>query len=232
MKKFLMLSAALLISTAAQAADMNVLKAPSFNQPYPTSGCGAYYGINVLGSAQPIKDATVGATAIGGDVGGLIGYACQSSPSTFWFGEVIADVQNLNGDANGLAFGGPAHIEERVGFGGPLNSVFGTIFPNLNFPAVPAIPTLPNNITSGPQNGYLYAALNEDDISAQFGLSSAHSWLITPEVGVGMQSRLSNQVVADAWAGARIESNALCLGVIGGCPRFGTGFVTGLAFKY
>jgi hypothetical protein len=231
MKKVLLVIA--LLSSPAFAADLPAKAPPSqFGGPYPTTGCGFYYGLNALASAAPILDAPVGVSAIGGDVGGTLGYTCVIGNTTaFWFVEVMGDFQNLNGNANGFAFGGPAHIEERFALGGPLLQLLPSL-PNLSLPAVPALPGLPAGITAGPSNMYIYAAVNEDDISASFGFGTAHEWLISPEIGAGILSRLSNNVVADVWAGARIESNSFCLGGTGMCPKLGTGVVTGVAFKY
>lgn len=214
----------------ARAADL-AHKAPSLQfNPYPTAGCGAYYGVNALGSASPIANATPGATAIGGDIGGTLGYTCATSASTFWFVEAMADFQNLNGSGPGFALTGPAHIEERVAFGGPINQLL-NVLPNINLPAVPSLPGLPGGITAGPSNGYVYAAINEDDVSATFGGATGRDWIISPELGVGMLSRLSNNVVADVWAGARLQSQEVCVGGFS-CPKLSTGLVTGLAFKY
>lgn len=230
----LALALAALAALPAAAADI-ITKAPpqqTFFSGYANGGCGAYYGVNVLGSAAPIADAPVGATAIGGAVGGTFGYGCAPTPNTFWFAEFMGDIQNLNGSANGFSLSGPAHLEQRVGFGGPINQLL-SLLPNLNFPAVPSLPALPNGITSGGQQGYIYAALNEDDISASFLGTGAHAWLISPELGIGLQSRLSNNVVADVWAGAKLQSTSVCIGVVAmSCPKFNTGFVTGLSFKY
>jgi hypothetical protein len=225
------LLALLLLPTWAQAADLP-LKAPAYSPPGYPSGCGFYYGLNALASAAPLVDAPVGVSTIGGDVGGTLGYTCNISNSTaFWFVEGMLDAQNLNGNANGLSFGGPLHIEQRVGFGGPILQLL-NVLPNLNLPSVPSLPTLPSGITAGPSMGYIYGAVNEDDVSAQFGLGTAHEWLISPEVGLGILDRLSNNVVADVWAGARMETNSFCLGGTGACPKLGTGVVTGIAFKY
>ena len=229
MKKLtLLLSIALLWPACASAADM-ALKG-RLGAPYPTTGCGTYYGVNAMGSASPIQDATPGATAIGGDIGGTFGYTCQTSPSTFWFVEAMADFQNLNGSGPGFALSGPAHLEQRVGFGGPINSML-AVLPNLNSPAVPSLPILPNGVTAGPMNGYIYGAINEDDVSARFGNAIGRDWIISPEVGLGAMSRLSNNVVADVWAGAKIQSQEVCVGGFS-CPKLSTGLVTGLAFKY
>lgn len=212
-----------------------VTKAVPFVSPYPVSGNGFYYGINVLASASPIQDAsTAGAAAIGGDVGGLVGWTYTNGNANFVFAEAMFDFQNLNGGAAGLSLSGPAHLEQRIGVGSPLNTLMGSLITNPNLPAVPGIPTLPNGITAGPQNGYVYAALNEDDVSASLGAATARDWNFSPEVGLGMMSRLSNGVMADVWAGAKLEGQAICVGSAAAreCPKIGTGFVTGLSFKY
>ena len=198
--------------------------------PYPTNGCGFYYGVDAMTSAAPITGAPVGATAIGGDLGGLLGYTCTSG-ATFWFAEVMADFQNLNGSQNGLALTGPAHLEQRVGFGSPLNGLLPSL-PGVNLQTPPPIPGLPAGVTAGSPAGYVYAAINEDDISATFGLSTARDWLISPEFGVGMKTHLSNNAEVDTWAGVKLESNGLCLGAGGGCPKLSAGPVAGVAFEY
>jgi hypothetical protein len=223
------LFAAMLLAGPAVASDLPT-KAPVFGGPYPTTGCGMYYGVNALGSASPVSAAPPGTTALGGDVGGTIGYTCAFNTTNFWFAEAMGDFQNLNGTATGFSLTGPAHFEERFAVGGPLNQMF-NVLPNLNLPAVPSLPLLPSGITAGPTNGYAYAALNQDDISASFGLVSNREWLLGPEIGVGMLSRLSNNVVADVWAGAKLQSQSICVGGIA-CPKLSTGFVTGLSFKY
>ncbi len=230
MKKLLIAAVLSAFAMPAVAADMAVKGLRPIG-PYPTTGCGAYYGIDALASASTVKNAPVGDTVIGGDIGGSFGYTCATSPSSFWFVEVIADFQNLNGSQNGLALTGPAHLEQRAGFGGPLNAMLPSLFPNLNLPAVPSLPVLPAGVTAGTANGYIYAAINEDDISAKFGNTANRQWIITPEAGLGMLTRLSNNVVADVWAGMKLESQAICLGNVT-CPKIDKGFVTGVAFKY
>src|SRR6185437_4756797 len=137
MRKLLLSTMAVLaLGVTAHAADLGVAplyKAPALGGPYPTKGCGTYYGVNALASASPTQDATPGATAIGGDIGGTFGWTCQTSPTTFWFVEGMADFQNLNGSGAGFALSGPIHLEQRVGFGGPINSML-SVLPNLNTP--------------------------------------------------------------------------------------------------
>lgn len=221
----------LLAVLPATAAPM-VTKTNPFLSPYPTQGGGWYYGIDVLGTASTIENApTAGAAAIGGAVGGLVGYTQVMSPSTFWFAEAIFDFQNLNGGTAGLSLTGPAHLEQRVGFGSPLNTMLGSLLGNSNLPTVPGIPGLPAGVTAGPQNGYIYAALNEDDVSASVGAATAHDWMISPEFGLGMQAYLSNHVLADVWAGIKLQTNGICISNVG-CPKLGAGPVAGVSFKY
>jgi hypothetical protein len=233
MRKLLLAAVAFCIAAPAFAADM-ATKAPpyQFGGPYPVNGCGLYYGINALASAAPIADATPGATAIGGDIGGTLGYTCSfNGGSNFWFVEGIGDFQNLNGSGPGFGFSGPAHFEERFAVGGPISNLLG-ILPNLNLPAVPALPALPNGITASNSNGYIYGAVNQDDISAYFGLANNREWIFSPEAGLGLLTRLSNNVVVDTWAGVRIQGEGICLGNTNMCPKLSTGVVTGLALKY
>lgn len=227
-KLFASLFALAALGGVAAAADLPH-KAPLFS-PLPVVGCGAYYGVNALGSAATVEGAPPGSSVIGGAVGGTLGYTCTPTAGTVWFAEVIVDFQNLNGGSNGFSLTGPAHIEQRVGFGGPLNQ-FLTILPNLNLPAVPTLPGLPPGVTAGAPIGYVYAAVNEDDMSAHYGLDANRVWVIAPEAGVGMWTRLSNQVVADVWAGAKFQSQAICLGGVT-CAKLNTGLVTGVSFKY
>lgn len=201
--------------------------------PYPSQGCGMYYGLLAQGGASPIKDGPTGGTILSGTVGGTVGWTCNfASRSTFWFAEVIGGFQNLNGASNGLSLSGPLHFEQRLGIGGPINDLL-SLLPNLNFPAVPVIPTLPNGITAGPSKGYVFVGLMQDDISAQYGAVSNRQWLVAPEVGIGMLTRLSNNVVVDTWVAAVLQqSQGVCLGGTFGCPGLSNGFRTGVALKY
>ena len=237
MRSFALIVAAIaaLLAGPVAAAPLVTKAAPTINPfagPYPNSGSGFYYGLNATGSASQIQNSTAaGAAAIGGAIGGTVGFTWISSPTTFVFVEAMFDFQNLNGGSAGLSLTGPAHLEQRVGFGSPLQQFLGSFINSSQLPAVPGIPVLPSGVTAGPQNGYFYAALNEDDISASVGATSNREWLISPEFGVGMQSRLSNNVMADVWAGIKLSTNGICLGSIA-CPKLGAGPVAGVSFKY
>jgi len=232
MKKLLLAGAILAgLLSSALAADLPVKAPRGFLDSYPSGGCGAYYGIVTEGSASPVANSPVGATALGGSIGGTFGYTCDRG-STFWFAEVIVAFQNLNGGTNGFSLSGPVHIEQRIAFGGPINQ-FLSILPNLNFPAVPSIPALPNGVTAGPQRGYVYASLNQDDISVSYlGLSTGKAWLVSPGVGIGLLSRLSNGVVVDTWGGLKLQSNSICFSGGVQCPKFSNGAQVGVSLKY
>lgn len=231
MRKILPVVALLAATGAANAADMAV-KNP-LNGPYPTTRCGFYYGINAEGGAGVVPNAPAGTTVIGGDIGGLVGYACPIG-ATPWFAEAIADFQNLNAGNNGFSLSGPAHLEQRAGFQTPLLQ----LLPALGFPSTgtpPSLPVLPPGASVGTPANYLYGAVNEDDISSQIGVATARRWLISPEVGTGMliPIKLANgtNIVGDVYAGYEFQSNAIC---VGGnmCPKLGGRFKIGTSFKY
>lgn len=240
-RHFIAALALIAAATPALSADL-IRKAPLASEiGYPV-GCGLFYGISTEGSATPIKDAPVQTTALSGAVSGLLGYTCPIKGGTaFWFAEASVGAQALNGGGNGLGMNAPLHFKERVGIGGPISGMLGMLqIPVLSdLPSLPSIPNLPAGVTAGQSRAYVYAALNQDDISASFGAAGGRNWVITPEAGIGMLTRLSNQVVVDVWAGAKFSGNSVCLGGgapfgVGnaGCAHPGTGFTTGIALKY
>ena len=235
MRNLLLASVALIaLVLPAAAADMPV-KAPPVGGPYPTTRCGLYYGINAEGGAGTVPGTPPGTTVIGGDIGGLIGYACPVGTIPF-FAEAIFDFQNLNAGNSGFSLSGPAHLEQRVGMQTPLLQ----LLPSLGFPSTgtaPSLPVLPPGATVGQAQNYIYGAINEDDISSQFGLASAHDWLISPEIGTGMLIPITlssgTHIVADTYAGYEMQSNSMCLGgATGMCPKLGGRFKVGTSFKY
>ena len=229
MKRLLL--ALLLWPGVAMAADMP-LKAPPI-PGYP-SRCGLYYGFDALGSGSTVANAPAGTTVIGGDIGAVVGYACQIS-SIPYFVEGIFDFQNLNATAPGFSMSGPAHLEQRLGVQTPLLQ----FLPALGFPSTgtpPNLPVLPPGVTvTGAAQNYVYGAVNEDDISASAGLGNFHAWLVSAEIGTGMlvPLKLANgwNAVADVWAGVKLQSDSVCIGTPN-CPKFGTGFDTGVSFKF
>lgn len=234
MKKLLLATAAALAALPALAAD---LPAPVYATKapvgYPT-GCGAYFGINTLGSTASVQGAPVGQQMVQGDIGGTLGYTCPFAGNGYWFVEGMVDWANLNGSQNGLALTGPVHLSQRVAVSpGPLLDMLPSLFPTLKLPAVPSLPILPPGVTSAPGAMYLHAQVDEQDYSASLGLATAREWLVSYGAGVGMLYRLSNGVVADTWITVKTETQSLCLGpVAAGCPKLGTGAEVGFALKY
>lgn len=211
-----------------------------FAQPYDLGRCGAYFGVNSMGSTSAVKGDNVlpGTQVAQGAIGGTVGYGCPitAGGTAFWFAEVMADVTNLNGANNGLALNGPASFTERFGVGTPISNML-SLFPSLsgaNAPAVPNLPTLPAGITAGAGNPYLFVALHQDDISGQLGLAQNREWLLSWGVGLGSRYRLSNNVVADVFAEYTGESNSLCVGPFGqaACEHKGQGARVGFQLLY
>jgi hypothetical protein len=209
-----------------------------FAQPYTLTACGAYFGVNSIGSNSSVSGATVqpGTQVVQGGIGGQVGYGCPINAATgsFWFAEVMADVTNLNGATNGLAMNGPAEFTERFGAGTPLNSVLSMVVPQGSSVAVPNLPTLPNGVTASPGDPYAFVALHEKDISLSNGLSQNREWLLSWGVGLGVRYRLSNALVADVFAEYTADTQSICVGPIGnaGCVKPGQGAMVGLAFDY
>lgn len=242
MKFLKAIAASLLLVSAAHASDLP-MKAPGFvnpfASPYDPGRCGAYFGINSTLSSTGVNGSGVapGTEVQQGAIGGTVGYGCPISAAngSFWFTEAMADVTNLNGNTNGLSLSGPASFTERFGVGSPLTSMIGTILPgNTSSPAVPSLPTLPNGVTAGPGAPYLFAALHENDVSAQLGIAQNRQWLISYGIGVGLRYRLSNGLVADTFAEYKAPSNSLCVGPLGNnaCAKIGAGVMAGVAFLY
>lgn len=229
MRKFLIAAAMLCLPFAAQA--QVVTKAPPV-PGYP-SKCGLFYGINAEGSAAQVSGVTSGTYAVGGDIGGVVGYACQVGGIP-WFAEFLADFQNLNAGTNGFSLSGPAHLGQRVGIELPYLQ----FLPSSFIGAIP-VPVLPVGVTpNGPTQSYVFAAIYEDDISTQFGLATGHAWMVYGVFGPGVliPVKLTNNwnAVIDAYAGVQITSSDICLGAPVGkvCPALGTGFRTGVSMKF
>jgi opacity protein-like surface antigen len=225
-------------TTPAFAADLPFKKNP-FAQPYDLGHCGAYFGVNMAITSSSVNSdmVTPGTQVVQGEIGGTIGYGCpiNATNGSFWFVEGLVDATNLNGSTNGLALNGPAAFTERFGVGTPLNNMIGSLLPiGTQSPAVPNLPVLPPGVTAGTGAPYLFAALHENDISAQLGLMQNKQWLVSYGAGVGIRYRLSNGVVADTFAEYRTATNTLCVGPLGiaGCAKIGNGVQAGVQFLY
>lgn len=223
-------AANLLPATAAKAPSGSLL-----SDGYPSAKCGLYYGVNTMGSSNGVNGAGVGAQVVQGDIGLSFGYACPFGAASFWFVEGLFDVANLNGTTNGIALGGPATFEQRVGIGSPLNALLGSIIPALGTSAtsqLPALPGLPSGVSAGPGQPYFFAGLSERDISATVGLSQNREWLIQPGIGVGLLTPLSNKVTIDTFVEFDFASNSICVGPAPSCAHLGDGVKVGLQAKY
>lgn len=234
MKLRIALLAALIVSPAI-AADIPT-KAPIYSPGgYPTTRCGIYYGIGTGGNAGSVNGAgtVVGEQIVQGDIDAIIGYTCPFAGNAFWFAEAQGGITGLNGSVNGLALSGPGVFIERAGVGSPINALFGSLFGSTSLsPSLPSIPLLPSNITQSPGNAYAFAGLVEQDISAQVGALANHQWVIAPMVGLGILTRLSNNVVVDTWAGWQMNTQSICPGGGVSCAKLGNQARVGVAFKY
>jgi hypothetical protein len=232
----LALLACLGIAVPALAGDISAPSVTAINKAlaagYPTK-CGAYYGLGTGGNAGAVNGAVAGTQIVQGDIDVLIGYTCPFAGNAFWFAEAQGGLSNINGSSNGFALSGPAVFIERAGVGSPLQAVFGSILPNLNFPSVPSTPSLPNGVTpaSAPQS-YGFAGLVEQDIGTQVAALSGHQWVVAPMIGVGMLTRYSNAMVVDTWAGWQMNSNSFCPGGGTSCAKLGNMARVGVSFKY
>lgn len=228
-KRFTLAAALAAVSVSLAAAADLPAKAPIFNG-YPSTKCGIYYGLGTGGSAGAINGAVVGAQIVQGELDALVGYTCPFMTNAFWFVEGSVGYNNLNGSVNGLALSGPLVLMQRVGAGSPINSLF-----NLGGAlglSMPSLPALPNGVTAGPANGYFFAGVVEQDITAQLLNSSSKQWVIAPMVGVGLLTRLSDGVVVDTWAGWQMNSQAFYPGVNGVGAKLGNTGRVGVSFKY
>ena len=240
MRRFLPFLALLAATGAASAADMAVKAAPLSNV-YPT-GCGWYYGLVAQGSSGVVNGAPAGTVQIGGDVGGLVGYACAKSAIP-WFAEIDIEAQNLNAGNAGFTTSGPLHVEAEFAIQTPILTYFGQWL-NIGQANIPA-PTvwLPTGFSvKGAPVNYLGVVTVFDDVSTQFGVAHFHEVMWTP---VGLRTGIlfnltgpnSQQVVADAFAGLDLQSNAVNFGSGMVAPngstsvKFSQKFVTGIKFK-
>lgn len=220
--------AATLFAAPAFAADM-ATKAPLFGNGYPTK-CGLYYGLGTGGSAGAVNGAVVGTQIVQGDLNAILGYTCPFGGTGFWFVEGSAGFSNINGSVNGLALSGPLVLMQRVGAGSPINTLFNPFGTSL---ALPSLPALPNGVTAGPANGYFFAGIVEQDITAQVSPNnSAKQWVIAPMIGVGLLTRLNDGVVVDTWAGWQMNSQSFCPGGGNSCGKLGNTGRVGVAFKF
>ncbi len=224
-------AAALVLSGAANATDVLPVKARALPAPGYPVGCGLFWGADTQGEGGGVSGAPVGTTTLGGEIGVLAGYTCPlaNDGSAGWFVEGDFNFQNLNGTTNGFALTGPASFEQRMAVFGGIDKIL-SVFPSLNLPAFPSTPLLPAGVTAGPAQVYMFGAVHEQDVSAQFGLSSNRDWLISPGVGFGTLTRWSNGLVVDVWIENQFRSSGMAVGPSKVALK--DMIRAGLAFKY
>lgn len=229
MKKILLATMVAFVALPAFAADLPV-KANRL-LAYPT-GCGFYYGVSASGSGGGSSGTTFsGAQVLAGDIGLVGGYTCPISPSSFWFAEGIASISKVNGadTASNLKLAGTASFEQRVGFGAPWSVIQALVsaVPSLGGVAVPSVPILPNGITAGATNPYIFLGVNERDISAQVMVNAGKAYVVSGEIGFGALTRLSNGMMLDGSVKYQPASTKLRIGAAGG--DFKTGDFVGFS---
>jgi hypothetical protein len=241
----------------ARAADLP-LKANAQPQLVPACGSGMYFGINTTGTAGAVSGSVVpGDSIVQGEIGVHLGYTstvgtCVAGvASPFWFVEANVDWTNLNGTAIGpsgsspsglgaLNLTGPLDLYQRIGYGNPAITSMLSVIPGLGSISTPSLPILPTGVTASTAVPYLYFGVHEQDVSAffynpvsGFPLAANKEWMISPEIGIGMWTRLSNNVVVDVSAGYQIQSSGVCLGVAGNnCAAFGNMWRARLGFNF
>lgn len=227
MKIFLSIFAAL-FCIPALAADLPTKAAAYVG--YPTTN-GFYYGIGTGGNAGAVSGGAIGTQIVQGELDAIIGYTGKFAGNAFWFAEMQGGFSNLNGNSNGFSLSGPGVFVERVGVGSPINNLL-NILPSFNFPSVPTLPVLPAGITASPGNLYLFAGLVEQDFGILTASATGHNWILSPLIGTGILTRLSNNVVLDTWAGWQMTAtNSVCLSS-GQCVRPGNMVRIGTSLKY
>jgi hypothetical protein len=234
-KRILIVIVTAMISTIALAADNLPTKAPIYQ--YPTAKCGIYYGANVGGSAGQVNNAVAGTQVVQGAIGVTVGWSCPmgGNGAAFWFADGDFDFTNLNGgNTNGFALSGPASFTQRFGFGAPINLIAGMI-PGLSTlqSQLPGLIPLPPGVAVNTSNPYLFAALNEDDISNQNGLQPFHQFLVSVGFGIGNKVLLNNGVVFDPFVEYDIPTSQVCVGPSGlGCVKAGNKFRIGSKLEF
>lgn len=246
MKKWLLATALALDGmVSAQAADLAVKAPPQFQPALSLATGGFYMGLWTTGNMGSIQGSalqTLGPgvnpstiTAVEAGIGGLVGYLWNmpnNCATCFLAVEGWLGWQNINGNAAGFSFSGPLMAKERVLYGADTATIaaaFPSLFP---FPVPPFPPSLGNITNIKP---YLYAAVDEDDVSLNVpGIAANKIWSVSPEFGLGMKGQVSATVAADVFAGVKLPQKGVCVGVLAAtaCAGMGTTAVVGLALDF
>lgn len=235
--RFALIAAAAAVAflpVAATAADLSVKAKPNQFLTYPL-GCGIYYGAAFSGAAGGGSGTTIsGSQVIAGDVGAVLGWTCPMGASSFWFAEGIASVSKVNGGdpAAKFSLAGNFSAEQRFGVGVPWSTVQALVsmVPGLQGVSMPSLPIIPG-LTGGAVNPYIFAGINERDISALVMADAGKAWLVSGEIGFGSLTRMSNGMVLDTWVKYQPASTKLKLGITGKDFQTGDFVGVGMAIK-
>jgi hypothetical protein len=241
MKKLLLATVCALVSWSASAADL-----PTKAQPIPytlnLANGGFYFGIwseagmESVTPSGPITGANPNSiTSVDAGIGGLVGYLWNlpnNCATCFVAVEAWAGWSNVNGNAAGFSYSGPAMLKQRILYGADTATI-AAAFPQL-FPFTP--PPFPGNLGNITNiKPYVYAAVDELDVSLNVpGLGSNRLWSISPEFGLGAKGQVSASVAVDVFAGVRLPQKGVCVGVAAalGCAGMGTAAVTGVSLDF
>lgn len=203
MKKFLMLSAALLCSTAAFAADLKIPPFPT-KSPFLDQSAGGWYVC--VGTSAGVATATASGTnlfatslvsgnlvADGASVDGCGGYIRNGGPlGTWWRAELGAGYQNISGGIPAGGFASHWRVYEEADVGadvfqsvlaavGNIGGISSTFSALGNF-----VPSLPANASVvGTPKQYVGFVLEEKLIDGSFGAARGQTWTLAPGVKTG-----------------------------------------------
>lgn len=220
-------------------------KAPEIPYSLNLATGGLYFGAwttGNMGSVQGSALQTLGpgvnpnsVTAVEAGVGGLVGYLWnlpQNCATCFFAVEGWLGWANVNGGTQGFSFSGPAMAKERILYGADTATI-AAAFPQL-FPfPVPPFPSNLGNITN--IKPYIYAAIDEDDVSLNVpGIGANRIWSVAPEFGLGAKGQVSATVAVDVFAGVKLPQKGVCVGVFTteACAGMGTTVVGGVALDF
>lgn len=242
MRTFLVLSAAVLGLTAAQAADLPV-KAPVPNvlMGYPYQGSGLFGGIGVVGAvlSADVGNAGNGTSLFSAGAALDLTFGYQWAMGGNWYAlEGSAQYTNMGGS---VACGPSVNcsvtsrwgFEQRAVIGFPINLVL-SVLPDLGnfFPALPALPG-GVKVASTTSHPYVFAGLREDDVSASIGAAFAQAWKVQPLVGIGMRQQWTQGLVVDTSASCTFANTGIAIGgTLGGSASFGRDCRVALRFLY
>lgn len=237
----LLITALSLFAFPAIAADMPVKALPRQPILFTYLGSGYYLGIGTFAEVDKAKIAmpigNVDGFAAGGSINAVAGWMWGNG--TTWNAiEGTVSYQNI-GPANSV--GGNINsrfgFTERVLWGGPITAAL-SLLPNLST----VFPVLPTPIAPTTTHPYIFAALHQDDVSADFGLGAAKVWRIRAGVGAGLKQQLgstaanpnASQVTADIWAEYLMQGAGITVGAPAGFANVnqGQGGRVGITLEY